>query len=349
MAKLKIGYASYSADFSHPADRRRLAYWARKRGHDLTHEINNTNDVNVLTNRADFIGLQRKSTQAPVIFDMVDGYLGPEVHWKDWGRGVFKIATNQLSGSMKPYRQLIIEACVSANAVLCETPEQKLTITPFCNNVHSILDFHEEFPWVVPTKSDLLKVESKLIWEGFPFTIKGLLLLEKTFLESDRKIGLSMEVITDLEYPKYLGEFIKRPTSNLLGQIPNLLGERLQLIEWNIPNLISAARRASIAVLPLDPRGSLNALKAENRLLIFWRLGLPVLTSPSLAYNRVMEKVGIQGICFSESDWKDKIIEFVSDPIVRFNSVTSGQEYLRETHTERLLLEAWDNLIESVL
>ena len=349
MTKLKIGYASYSADFSHPADRRRLVYWARKRGHNLTKDISNTNDVNVLTNRADFIGLQRKSSNVPVILDMVDGYLGPEVAWKDWSRGFFKIATNQLSGSIKPYRQLIIESCMNAKAVLCETPEQKLTIAPFCNNVHSILDFHEEFPWIIPTINSLPKVDSKLIWEGFPFTIKGLLLLEKTFLESDKQIGLSLDVVTDLEYPKFLGEFIRRPTLDLLGQIPTILGERLQLQKWNIPNLITAAGNASIAVLPLDPRGPLNGLKAENRLLIFWRLGLPVLTSPSLAYSRVMKQVGIEGICFSESDWKDKVIEYASNPILRLNVVTTGQEYLRETHTESLLLDAWDNLFESVL
>ena len=349
MRKLKIGYAPYSKDLSHPADRRRLVYWAKRRGHEITSDINNSNDLNVLTNRADFTGLIAKTPNVPMIFDMVDGYLGNEVLWRDWGRGFSKVITKQLSTKIKPYRQLIIEACQEASAVVCSTVEQKETIDPYNKNIYTILDFHEEFPLIMPTLKDESRIESRLIWEGFPFTIKGLRLLENTFVNLDKSTHISLDIVTDLMYPKYLGAYAYRPTSKLLGDIPKILGENFRIINWSIPNLVNATRQASIAILPLDPTGTLNSLKAENRLLIFWRLGIPVISSPSLSYLRVMKAAGVEGICYSDNDWEEKISDWISDPVRRFNDVLAGQHYLHEYHNEKLLLSSWDNLIASVL
>jgi hypothetical protein len=349
MRKLKIGYAPYSQDLNHPADRRRIVHWAKHRGHEITLDVSNSNDLNILTNRADFTGLIKKIPNVPVIFDMVDGYLGPEVLWKDWGRGFSKVITKQLSSSVKPYRQLIIETCQQASAVVCSTVEQKETISPYNKNVHTILDFHEEFPLLRPTLKDKNRIESKLVWEGFPYTIKGLRLLENAFANLDKSMKISLDVVTDLTYPKYLGAYAYRPTSTLLGDIPTILGRDLQIVNWTIPNLVNSAKRASLAVLPLDPSGSLNSLKAENRLLIFWRLGIPVIASPSLAYRRVMKEAGIDGICFSENDWEAKILDWISNPNTLFSAAQLGQSYLHENHNEKLLFSSWDNLIESVL
>jgi hypothetical protein len=285
----------------------------------------------------------------PLILDLVDGYLGKEHLWRDWLRGAGKVVTRHNSGALRPYRKIVSKACQLAQAVVCETLEQRETILPFCTNIHTILDFHEEFP-MLPFNQDVqTRNFPALMWEGLPFTAKGLLHLETSFLEITKAHPIGLEMVTDLEYPLFLGKYFFQNTEKILNDIPEVLGKRFRLTEWNLPAVIDAAKRSHMAVLPLDPYGTLNPLKAENRLLMMWRIGLPTLASPSLAYTRVMRDTQIDGICHDASEWQMKITELMNSVELRKESVEKGQQYIRDTHSEKKVLEAWDRLFESVL
>ena len=347
--KLKIVYVPNSPDMGHPADRRRIVYWAKKRGHEITRNLDEKCDLLVLSGRADLTSWSRKKNRPPLILDLVDGYLGKEHLWRDWIRGAGKVLTGHVSGMPRPYREIVADACLNSQAVICETVEQRETILPYCQNTHAILDFHEEFP-MLPFNA---KVPSdnfpSLMWEGLPFTAKGLLLLEETFTEISKSVPIRLEMVTDLTYPLFLGRYFYRGTETILGDIPRILGERFTLTKWSLDAVVNTSRKSHLAVLPLDPAGTLNPLKAENRLLMMWRIGLPVLTSPSLAYTRVMKETGLNGICFDLTDWQGKIAEMIASPELREESVLRGQQYIRDTHSEEMVLKSWDNLVESVL
>jgi hypothetical protein len=347
--KLKIGYAPNSPDMGHPADRRRLVYWAKNRGHEVILDLSQRHDLLVLSGRADLTRWSEMENRPPLILDLVDGYLGKEHLWRDWLRGAGKVVAGHNSGAPRPYRKIVSEACQLAQAVVCETLEQRETILPFCTNTHTILDFHEEFPMLPFNREVHTENFPALLWEGLPFTAKGLLLLEEAFLEIAKSKPISLEMVTDLEYPKFLGKYFYQKTEKILRQIPEVLGEHFKLTEWNLPAVIDAAKRSHMAVLPLDPYGTLNPLKAENRLLMMWRIGLPTLASPSLAYTRVMSDTQIDGICHDASEWQTKITELMNSVELRKESVEKGQQYIRDTHSEKKVLEAWDRLFESVL
>lgn len=349
MVKLKIGYAPNTPGMGHPADRRRLVYWAQKRGHTITENLDEKSDVLVLSGRADLTAWARKKDRPPLILDLVDGYLGREHLWRDWTRGVGKVITGHISGLPRTYRSIVADACSMSQAVICETVEQRETIIPYCKNTHAILDFHEEFPMLPYRNANESAKFPSLMWEGMPFTAKGLLLLDEAFSEiaSTRAIGL--EMVTDLTYPLFLGKYFYRGTENILGNIPEMLDGRFLLTKWSLEAVVATAKKSQLAVLPLDPAGTLNPLKAENRLLMMWRIGLPVLTSPSLAYTRVMRDTGLDGICSSSSEWSQKILKMIETPELREQSVERGQQYIRDTHSEEMVLEAWDKLFESVL
>ncbi len=348
MPKLKIGYVPWSSSLRHPADRRRLLYWANSRDHEIILDLSQKYDVLFLSTRAD-LPFWTESSEVPIVVDLVDGYLGKEVLWKDWVRGTGKVLTGQITGLPSPFRKIIKDACQVARAVVCETVEQRETILPYCSNTHSILDFHEEFPMIpfnaCPRSNDL----PALLWEGLPFTAKGLLQLRNCFLEFMKSNSISLEMVTDLEYPIFLGKYFYQSTRKILEDIPDILGKNLILTKWNIDAVIEAARRSHMAVLPLDPAGALNPLKAENRLLMMWRIGLPAITSPSLSYLRVMNNAQIDGICHSPDEWRAKIMEFMDSVELRKECVERGQQYIRDTHSKDVVLKAWDNLFESVL
>ena len=349
MSKLKIGYVPISPDLGHPGDRRRLVHWAKNRGHDLILDLSQKHDVLVLSERADLTRWSEMENRSPLIVDLMDGYLGKEHLWRDWLRGTGKVLTGHNSGTPRPYRKIVIEACQLAQAVVCETVEQRETILPFCRNTHPILGFHEEFPMLPFNREVQSGNFPALMWEGLPFTAKGLLQLESSFLEITKAHPIGLEMITDLEYPLFLGKYFYQNTEKILNDIPAVLGKRFRLTEWNLQAVIDAAKRSHMAVLPLDPYGTLNPLKAENRLLMMWRIGLPTLASPSLAYTRVMRDTQIDGICHDANEWQIKITELMNSVELRKESVEKGQQYIRDTHSEKKVLEAWDRLFESVL
>ena len=349
MTKLKIAYIPNSPDAGHPADRRRLVYWAKQRGHEITLDLSQRHDVLLLSGRADLTRWSRQEIRAPLILDLVDGYLGEEHMWRDWLRGTGKVFTGHNSGAPRPYRKIVSEACQLAQAVVCETVEQRDTILPYCTNTHTILDFHEEFP-MLPFNRDVQNRNfPALMWEGLPFTAKGLLLLKNSFSEVAKSHPISLEMVTDLEYPLFLGKYFYQNTEKILQTIPKILGENFKLTKWNLEAVVEAAMRSHIAVLPLDPSGTLNPLKAENRLLMMWRIGLPALASPSLAYVRVMRDTQIDGICQDSNEWQFKITELMDSVELRQESVEKGQQYIRDTHSKEMVLKAWDRLFESVL
>ena len=349
MRKLKIGYSPQSPDLSHPADRRRLAYWAENRGHEIILDLSNRYDVLVLSGRADLTYWAEQKKRVPLILDLVDGYLGKENLWRDWIRGSGKVVTGHNSGPLRPYRKIISTACQFAQAVVCETNEQSETILPYCANTHAILDFHEEFPMLQFNREFKSDNFPALMWEGLPFTAKGLLLLEDLVLEMSKSHPISLEMVTDFRYPLILGKYFYQNTEKILHNIPKTLGSNFRLTEWSLNSVFEAAGRSHLAVLPLDPAGTLNPLKAENRLLMMWRIGLPTLTSPSMAYLRVMKNTGIDGICKNPSEWKMKILDLMESVDLRQESVEKGQQYIRDTHSKELLLKAWDVLFETVL
>jgi hypothetical protein len=347
--KLRIGYVPNSPDMGHPADRRRLVYWAKKRGHEVTLDLDQRHDVLVLSGRADLTTWAEKKNRAPLILDLVDGYLGKEHPWRDWVRGTGKVITGHNSGFPRPYRKIVGDACKLAQAVICETVEQRETILPYCANTHSILDFHEEFPMLTFNRNLQSKNFPALMWEGLPFTAKGLLQLEDAIMQISSSKPISLEMVTDLEYPLFLGKYFYQTTEKILEGIPKKLGNQFKLTKWSLDSVVEAAGRSHLAVLPLDPLGTLNPLKAENRLLMMWRIGLPTLTSPSLAYLRVMRDTGIDGICRTPHDWTRKISELMDSAELREESVQKGQQYIRDTHSEEMVLQAWDELFESVI
>ena len=349
MPKIKIGYAPNSLDMGHPADRRRLIYWAKKRGHEILLDLNKKHDVLILSGRANLTHWAKMENRSPLILDLVDGYLGKEPLWRDWIRGTGKVITGHNSGTPRPYRKIVSEACQLAQAVVCETVEQRETIIPFCTNTHTILDFHEEFPMIPFNREVENENFPALMWEGLPFTARGLLLLKNSFSKIAELNSISLEMVTDLEYPLFLGKYFYQPTEKILEDIPNTLGENFKLIRWKLEGVVEAAKRSHIAVLPLDPFGTLNPLKPENRLLMMWRMGLPTLASPSLAYLRVMRETQIDGICHDPDEWHKKITQLMESVELRQESVEKGQQYIRDTHSEELLLNAWDELFESVL
>lgn len=346
MAILRIGYSSQVADMSHPADRRRLVYWAKQRGHVIIQNLTSPVDVIVLSGRSNFAKVSEYREKAPVVIDLIDGYLKNDNPLVDLARGLGKIGTGQLSGKPRKYSAALSQAISQANATICASEEQRKPIKELTSNSHVILDFHEEFPFL--PFSERVSRRNQLLWEGQAFTANGLKSLESVLLRISQKTPIALSVVTDLEAPRILGQFGRRNTLDRIGNLPLVLGQDFKLTSWSIPNVVCEAQNSLISIIPLDPKNVLNPLKPENRLLIMWRLGLPCLVTPTLAYERVMREADILSVCETEVDWQNKLEELISMPSIRREIVEKGQTYIRKKHNAVDTLARWDEAIESV-
>lgn len=158
MVPIRIGYSSQNSAMSHAADRRRLVYWAKKRGHVITQDLKSSVDVIVLSGRSDFGKIGDYHAKVPIVIDLIDGYLENENPIVDLARGLGKIATSQLSGKPRRYSTVLSQAIGHADATICASIEQKHPISKFTTNAHVILDFHEEFPFIPFAKKPLSQI-----------------------------------------------------------------------------------------------------------------------------------------------------------------------------------------------
>jgi ribosomal protein L7Ae-like RNA K-turn-binding protein len=345
--KLKIGYFPLSSDLSAPGDRRRLVFWAKSRGHTIILNEDKGVDVVFLSEKADLGAFARDKVSPPIILDLVDAYLAPVNSMEDLARGVSKYVSGDIAGFPRKFTRIVEKICERSSAVICSSPEQRELILPYSNNVHVILDSHAEFPTLPPRKPN--KHESPhLLWEGMPATIRGISQVVEAISESKLKNLVDLEFVTDLSYFVFHGKYFERDTQSLISKLLKNSEVQSTLKPWSNKNLITAAQRASLGVIPINLEHPLQFFKPENRLLIMWRLGLPCLTSASPAYSRVSSLAGVDACCDSVSDWVEKIELINSSLEFAHENAILGQDYVKNFHNSDILLEKWDQAFASV-
>ena len=350
MKHLKIGYWPLSPNLSSPGDRRRLIFWANARGHTVVTSRDQSVDVIVASENSDFNSLYFSQMKVPIIFDLIDAYLSPLNPYDDFLRGLAKRIAGQISGSIKPFSQHVIDFCSNSSAVICSSVEQEEIIRLYNNNTHVILDSHEEIPFLNPGNSRVLKSEKcRILWEGLPATIGGVKSISSILSEVSKTTALSLDFVTNEKYFQFLNKYIERNTFDLLKKNLDQLTYLANIIPWTPSALVKSAKDSDIAVIPIDLSVPMQRLKPENRLLIMWRLGLPCLTSPSPAYSRVSRDAGVSTTCGTLEEWFEKLNRLLSDSDFAFSEIQAGQIYLRKNHERSHLLNRWDKAFESVM
>ena len=139
-----------------------------------------------------------------------------------------------------------------------------------------------------------------------------------------------------------MNKYVKLDVLRILEKQLDPSSIKINLVKWTPDNLVEWANNSSIGVIPIQGFKGYNHLKAENRLLIMWRLGLPVLTSALPSYVRTMKDAHIPGICHNEKEWATKVTQLNRSISLRQEHIGKAQEYLDRKHRVEDLLEKWD-------
>lgn len=348
VGSLRIGYSTLRDDPSGPGDRRRFCAYAARR--DLAWEIARPGeryDLVVSSMGGDLGVWSRLPKTTKFVLDLVDSYLAvPGWNPRSAFRGVFKFALGHTRRLHLDYRRLIEASCRRADAVICTTEEQRQGILAFCPDVHVILDIQSEAARRV--KTDYTRGEVfHLVWEGLGQNVKTFREIAGALRALAARRRLALHLITDLEYPLGSTHFWMRPTRELVRDVLGI--DQVYLYQWNV-NLVSALCTAcDLAVIPIPLDTPFLRGKPENKLVLFWRMGLPVVTSATPAYERAMRGAGLSMTCRTAEEWLNMLERLLDDETARREAGQRGLAYAGEAYGEASLLSKWDAVFESVL
>lgn len=348
LQNLRIGYIPVNPSFAAPGDRRRFCYYAAKR--DLQFEIARPSeiyDIVILTQSADISLWNRYPRgRTKIVFDFIDSYLSiPKFDPKGLLRGFSKFATGQNRRLLLNYKHGLEQMCRRADAVICSTQDQKRRIVSLCPKVFRILDFHGT---VVRTHKQNYATDGvfHFVWEGLPSSLSHLLEIKSALQELQKTRRFVIHAITDLEYGRYLGgRFIKRSTLEDARKI----WPGMYLYAWNEQTFSAVACNCDLALIPIPLQEPICAGKPENRLLLFWRMGIPALVSSTAAHRDVIQESGIDMSCASQQEWVEALQHYMSDQRAREEAGRRGRAFVEEKCSEEKGLERWDEVLQSVL
>lgn len=341
---LRFGYVPYSATFDRPGDRRRFVHYAQKRS--LQFELADPSkayDVVVLSERAD-VSVWQKYRQGKVVYDLIDSYLAiPTFDWKGLLRGTAKFLSRQSRYPQLNYWEALRAMCRRADAVVCTTLEQQNQIREFCPNTHIVLDFHTMV--MQTTKSNYAAAKPfRIVWEGLPQTLGSLAAIREPLKELQLRTPIELRVITDPEYFRFLGGFGRTRTQATLDRI--LPGAILH--PWQETTLAQQICDCDLAIIPIDLNDPFVAGKPENKLLLFWRLGMPTLASASPAYTRAMTAANQDLTCRTQAEWVEKLEQLIGDESARRHAGESAYVFAQTKYSEADSLQHWDTVFHSL-
>jgi hypothetical protein len=223
-----------------------------------------------------------------------------------------------------------------SDAVVCASVEQSEKLQRLNPNVHAIVDcFDELFDDELHLGLDRNK--SSFMWEGFPDNLRHLSILNVSNPNLNFEIVslLKMRRIVNLNRATDTDKYLKRLDINY------------QLVPWSLQNLKQTASKSMAGVIPIDIRSPMAWNKSENKLLGRWALGLPVLTSPTPSYSRIMHEANLSACLVENMDWNERLSDFINHSPTPNEIARIGYNFAKAKSSSFALDKQWENVLHS--
>jgi hypothetical protein len=300
---IKIGYVPYAADLSHPDDRRRFPYFAKR--NKITYEIASTNkfyDIVLLpapANLSKWLLYKKRNPGTKFIFEMVDSLIYQSDIFNKLFKGIGRFVIGKETLPCTNHKNLLIKWLETADVVMCSSPKLSSEVKKWNSNVVLSLDYLEnEYKFL--KKDYSIGGKMKLIWEGQGVVLPHFLHFKDVFKEVSSFCEL--HIVTSETYPKY-GKFVSKSVDSILKQLPI----ETTFHKWDIYKNHHVFSNSDCAIIPLNKNDNYGWHKPANKLLSFWFSGLPTLTSDTPAYSELINKTNSNTLCSSTDEWISKI------------------------------------------
>lgn len=347
---LSIGYAPYTSDFSSSGDRRRFVYYANSR--EIDFEIakpENEYDIVFVTHGADItVWSKYDKSKAVIVYELVDSYLAtPVLSFYGLFRGLAKYLSGKHKYCQLNEKKSIESMCRRADIVICSTEEQQNYIRRYCDDVRIILDVKSEYHNHRMTLQPELKNNVlNIAWEGVPHNIKSFAVIRDALSILSKQYQINLHIVTALKYKKYMNKYVTKHAINEVKKYIDI--NNVYLYQWNELTVSHISSACDFAVIPINSNDTMDNGKPEDKLLIFWLMGLPAVVSETPAHLRAMKGAGVSMACSSTNDWVSTIKDIADNKTKRIQSAEKGFAYASRVNSEEATMSLWDDLFEDI-
>lgn len=341
-------YDSYSDDLSQIADRRRIGLWIGRKEYEIFDSNHDPIQVKIIRPLTDPYLISGLPKETRIVLDLVDGYLVENVSTiKDYLRYFLRTSKPKSLIHPKKFSESLKYICANADLIVVASDEQAEIAKKINSNIRVIRDSHEELGQPMYIERPPKRERYNIFWEGLGFTLfhfKEVAPELTNFLISTNSL---LHLVTNKSFPRYANRFGNVDSKNLIKKLFGPASSRVQIYEWNPEMVKKISKKCDFGVIPIRADDSFARLKPENKLLIYWRLGLPTLFSDTPAYVRVASKIGMDDYGVESGAWGRKLFEF-SQKDFDATKMQEVQRYLLEYHSEAIILEQWKQALESL-
>jgi len=343
----KIGYIPLSSTKYHPGDDRRFPGFLQR--NNIEAEIANPNryyDVIFLTQSIDLAIWGKYKERYPsscVIFDYVDAYDLEDSSSKNYFRGIVRWLKNKDSSLIIDNSRAVKNLVLSSDLITTASMRQAELLSFYETPTLSIPDNHYfiKRPQLSSTRVGNKK-NINLLWEGLGTNLYQLNYLSLVISRLSSEYNISLHVLTDLHYYKYLNSIYKVSASKVLGQFGFA---KIFYYQWSYKNLIEIARLRPICLIPIDSSSRVAYNKPPNKLYLLWKLGLPVITSNTPSYKQEFDNIGLDYTCNSLAEWESKIILLNDSELETSRYIRISSSYIWDKFSTEKIDSIWRSLI----
>jgi glycosyltransferase involved in cell wall biosynthesis len=332
-----------------PAIRRRFAWYARCRHLPMEEaDPNKRYDAIWLSQSADYtVWSKHDPANGPIVMDLCDDYLAYQPYTvKDIARAIGKFIFRQYRTLRVSSHGVLQDMCRRADVVICATDAQEARIRRYCPNVHQILDMHVDEIEKCKTDYSIWRAP-RIMWDGLPGNICSFSDIMPSLIRVRQQTNFSIHLITAIRRASLMRDYWPRDTLDIIRHTFGI--DQVYLYEWNIHMVSALCLLGDIAILPVTSRDPFSWGKPANRLLWYWRLGIPTITSATPAYVKLMNECGLDMTCATSDQWEEKLIKYMTNESARQEAGEQAKAFVEAEFSEEKQLARWDAALASVL
>jgi hypothetical protein len=342
---MRLAYLPLGNDLQAPGNRRRFVGWANRR--QIAFDIADPQqdyDLVYLTYSAN-IGhwldyKRRLGNKTFVIYELVDAYLFEPQHWLARLRGPMNYVLGRNSRWYWNHQQALLAMIQAADRVVVGTDAQREAILPFQRDIVVSTDFLAQE--AVAQKQDFsIETPLQLVWEGLPYTLDNLWQIAPALAALPFPVQLT--VLTNPTYYRFARQYVRRATAGILAGFP----VPIRWLDWEVETFSQHIAAADIALIPLNEANGMAWHKPPNKLISFWLMNMPVLCSPTPAYQSLMDGAGLTLTAQDAKQWVEQLTHWHQLAAEQRQSFSErGRNYARKHFDDNSVLAAWDALMQ---
>lgn len=342
---MKLLYLRSNNRSNATVDRRRfISYINNFKNIKIEHEVekNKIYDVVIVGSGGDLrkAAKLRKFTKY-LIIDYANHYLVENNIIKNRARPILQAMFLNFDYTLKSYKKLITDVFKVADTIIVSSSAQLQYLKKLNFKSYVLTDFfHDEINFLKPNFKRQVSFNS-LMWEGQSSNITNLNVLKKVL---NKKRTLKLNVVTDEFYGFMNGRILKKNTKSFLQK--NFIN--YSYFKWSQKNLINTAFHSQLGVIPIDKSKSIYASKPENKIVLMWLLGLPIIGTDIQSYLNLEKRSNIKCTCSSIQEWEYTLEKYYSNPKLITDDAKQSYDYACKEYSSQKIFNQWHNVLQYI-